>query len=57
MKQYSAEFKMEAVKRYLSYGRSLSNVANELGGKPTTLYGWIKKSKNLRTCPSQAADT
>lgn len=51
MKQYSAEFKMEAVKRYLSSGRSLSNVANELGVKPTTLHGWIKKFQESPEVP------
>ena len=53
MKQYSAEFKMEAVKRYLSSGRSLSNVANELGGKPTTLYGLKNPRISGRALPRQ----
>ena len=39
MKQYSAEFKLEAVKRYLASGRPLTKVAEELGVKPTTLHG------------------
>jgi len=38
-KQYSAEFKIEAVKRLEKTGESLSKVARELGVRPTTMHG------------------
>ena len=39
-KQYSVEFKLEAVRRYENSEKPLAKVAEELGVKPTTLtYG------------------
>ena len=44
-RQYSSDFKIEAVKRYLKSGESLTKVAAELGIKPTTFNGWVSKYK------------
>jgi len=40
-KQYSAEFKLEAVKRVEKTGEAVARVAADLDVKPTTLHGWI----------------
>jgi transposase len=50
-KQYSAEFKLEAVKRIERTGESVSKVAEELGVKPTTMQGWLKKYKQSPNAP------
>lgn len=42
-KQYSAEFKLEAVKRIERTGEAVTKIAEELGVKPTTLQGWVTK--------------
>ncbi len=49
--QYSADFKIEATKRVLKLGESLTKVAAELGVKPTTLSGWVSKYKNSPEAP------
>lgn len=50
-KQYSAEFKLEAVKRYEASGKTLTSVAEELGVKPTTMQGWVNKYKKSPNAP------
>lgn len=50
-KQYSAEFKLEAVKRIERTGEPVSKVAAELGVKPTTIQGWVKKYKQSPQSP------
>jgi transposase len=50
-KQYSSEFKLEAVKRIERTNESVSKVAEDLGVKPTTLQGWVKKYKQSPTAP------
>ncbi|WP_083755172.1 transposase [Desulforamulus reducens] len=42
-KQYSSEFKMEAIKRVESSEGSIASVAKELGVNTNTLHGWLKK--------------
>lgn len=49
--QYSAEFKIEAVKRLERTGEPVTKVARELGIKPTTLHGWVSKYKNSPEVP------
>lgn len=49
--QYSAEFKIEAVKRLERIGEPVTKVARELGIKPTTLHGWVSKYKNSPEVP------
>lgn len=44
--QYSSDFKIEAVKRFLKSGEALTRVASELGIKTTTLNGWVSKYKD-----------
>ncbi len=50
-KQYSAEFKLETVKRIERTGESVSNVSSDLGVKPTTIHGWLKNYKKSSTIP------
>jgi len=50
-KQYSSEFKIEAVKRIERTGESVNKVAEELGVKPTTMHGWVKKYKESPEAP------
>lgn len=50
-KQYSAEFKLETVKRIEKTGESVSKVASDLGVKPTTLHGWIKNYRKSSATP------
>jgi transposase len=49
--QYSAEFKLEAVKRIERTKEPISKVATDLGVKPTTLQGWVKKYKQSPNTP------
>jgi len=50
-KSYSAEFKMEAVKRLEKTGESMSKVATDLGVKPTTMQGWVNKHRKSPKAP------
>ncbi|NRT88949.1 transposase [Clostridium beijerinckii] len=50
-KQYSVEFKIEAVKRLEKTGENLSKVARELGVAPTTMNGWVQKYKESPKTP------
>lgn len=49
--QYSAEFKLEAVKRIERTKEPVLKVAADLGVKPTTLQGWVKKYKQSPNAP------
>ena len=44
-KQYSEEYKAEAVKMVLEEKKSQNQVAGDLGIASTTLYGWVQKYK------------
>ncbi len=50
-KSYSAEFKMEAVKRLEKTGEPLLKVATDLGVKPTTMHGWVNKYRKSPKAP------
>lgn len=50
-KQYSAEYKLEAVKRFEKSGKALKSVAEELGIKPTTMQGWVNKYRKNPEAP------
>lgn len=50
-KQYSAEFKIEAVNRLEKTGEALSKVARELGVSLTTMHGWVQKYKESPGTP------
>jgi len=50
-KQYSAEFKFEAIKRLEKSGLSLATVAEELGVRPTTMQGWLNKYRKSPGAP------
>lgn len=50
-KQYSSEFKMEAIKRVETSNDSISSVAKELGIKTNTLHGWLKKYREKPEVP------
>lgn len=49
--QYSAEFKLEAIKMIEKSGEPLTKVAKELGVKPTIMQGWYTKYKNSPVAP------
>lgn len=51
VKQYSAEYKLEAVKRVESSGGPVSKVATELGINENTLHGWLKRYREKPTLP------
>jgi transposase len=50
-KQYSVEFKLEAVRRIEQTGESVTKAAEELGVKPSTLQGWVTKYKQSPNAP------
>jgi len=50
-KQYSSEFKMEAIKRIESSGCSIASVEKELGLKTSTLHGWLKRYREKPEVP------
>ncbi|WP_027351950.1 transposase [Desulfotomaculum nigrificans] len=50
-KQYSSEFKMEAIKRVESSEGSIASVAKELGVNTNTLHGWLKKFREKPDVP------
>ena len=47
MALFDKEYKIMAVKRVEESGRPAVEIARELDLKPNTLYGWIKKLKNM----------
>ncbi len=50
-KQYSAEFKMEAVRRIERTRETVSKVAADLGVNENTLHGWVKKYRDKPMSP------
>ena len=50
-KQYTKEYKVEAVRLIVDEGRSLSEVARELGTAQSLLHRWKKKSKEGKIDP------
>ena len=50
-KQYSAEFKMEAMRRIERTGEPISKVAADLGVNENTMHGWIKRHREKPTMP------
>ncbi|MHC1762671.1 MAG: transposase [Negativicutes bacterium] len=42
-KYYSAEFKLEAVKRVEKTGEPVARIAADLGINENTLHGWVKR--------------
>ena len=50
-KQYSTEFKIDAVKRLEKSGEPMTKVAADLGVKPTTMQGWVTKYKKSPKAP------
>lgn len=50
-KQYSTEFKLEAVKRIERTGEAVTKVAEELGVKPSTMQGWVNKYRQSPNAP------
>ena len=45
VKQYEEEFKRQSVKHILQTGKTVAQVARELGISVNTLHGWVKKYK------------
>ena len=50
-KQYTKEYKVEAVRLIVEEGRSLSEVARELGTAQSLLHPWKKKSEEGKIDP------
>jgi transposase len=50
-KQYSAEFKLEAVRRVERTGEAVSKVAADLGVNKNTMYGWVKRYRDKPVVP------
>ena len=50
-KQYTKEYKVEAVRLIVDEGRSLSEVARELGTAQSLLHRWKKKSEEGKIDP------
>lgn len=51
VKQFSSEFKLQAIKRVESTGGPVSKVAAELGINENTLHGWLKKYRERPNAP------
>jgi transposase len=45
VKQYEEEFKRQSVNHILQTGKTVAQVARELGISVNTLHGWVKKYK------------
>jgi transposase len=45
VKQYEEEFKRQSVSHILQTGKTVAQVARELGISVNTLHGWVKKYK------------
>ena len=50
-KQYSAEFKLEAVRRIERTGEPVSRVAADLGVNENTMHGWLKRYREKPMMP------
>ena len=50
-KYYSAEFKLDAVKRVETTGVPVARVAAELGINENTLHGWLKRYREKSVDP------
>ena len=48
-KQYDEEFKREAIRLAKASGKAIAAVANDLGIKKSTLYGWVYNSAETET--------
>ena len=44
-RQYDKEFRINAIKHFESSGKSLSQVAKDLGIPPSTFCGWVQEHK------------
>ena len=51
VKQYSGEFKMEAVRRIERTRETVSKVAADLGVNENTLHGWVKRYRDKPMAP------
>lgn len=45
-KRYTDEFKIEAVRQVVEYGRPVAEVAKRLGVSSHSLYQWLRKSRS-----------
>ena len=50
-KYYSAEFKVEAVKRVQKTGETVARIAADLGINENTLHGWVKRFREKPETP------
>jgi len=54
-RQYTGEFRSEAVKRVLERGFTVVDVAARIGIPKHTLYGWVQAAKKLAPAASAVA--
>ncbi|BFO16050.1 hypothetical protein SHKM778_24380 [Streptomyces sp. KM77-8] len=54
-KRYPEEFKRDAVALVESSGRTVTEVARELGINPESLRGWVKKARNAKAPSTRPA--
>jgi len=57
-RKYTREFKESAIEHYLSSGKKVNEVPNDLGVNPDNLYRWLRergagKQNNLKVFPGQ----
>lgn len=53
-KQYTAEFRAEAVKQVIERGFTVVDVAARIGLPKHTLYGWVQSAKKAASSASDA---
>ena len=56
-KQYTSEFKQEALRQVAMSGKSVAQVARELGVNATTLYQWRNDAISERRMPVDPQET
>ncbi|WP_328901513.1 transposase [Streptomyces sp. NBC_00441] len=53
--RYSAEYKRDAIELVRSSGRTVTEVARELGVSSESLRGWVKKARAAESAPATPA--
>ena len=54
-KRYSEEYKRDAIELVRSSGRTVTDVARELGISSESLRGWVKKARAAQAAPAAVA--
>ncbi|MEV0282289.1 transposase [Streptomyces sp. NPDC050610] len=51
-KRYSEEYKRDAIELVRSSGRTVTDIARELGVSSESLRGWVKKARSAEAAPA-----